>query len=378
MRPRLSRLDPRRWSRGVRAVAVLLVASLFALHRGFTHFEPAWQAHRIERTYASLPLPWVTASLPELYPSVRVHVSPEAVDLDARPLMQALAPELRRRVVASTDPLWREALFGESPALLRLERGRLRDDGDRRARLRRLDDRRHQLHEALRDVSMDALDHRHREAPIYFVDPRVPMATVGQVILHTATGSFGLALRGPRGLAVLEYATRMCAPVPSVELDVHVASLVLRTSTRRGGCTGGPDDAQVTTVTFARTGVDRGLGALRRALDAAPWSLTAQRSSDAAPQGEGVAVHANEDAGTDLAALDARVTAMLAGGGPWGAISVTVDGEIAYGEWVDVVMAARERTPGSCDEHGTFVRDGCLFPTFELRVRAGDGRGAQR
>jgi hypothetical protein len=141
---------------------------------------------------------------------------------------------------------------------VRLERGRLRDDGDRTARLRPLDDRRQRLQEALRDVSMDALDHRNRAAPIYFVDPRVPMATVGQVILHTATGSFGLALRGPRGLAVLEYAARLCAPVPSVELDVHAASFVLRTSTGRGGCTGGPDDAQVTTVTFARTGVDRG------------------------------------------------------------------------------------------------------------------------
>jgi hypothetical protein len=145
---------------------------------------------------------------------------------------------------------------------------------------------------------MDALDHRNRQAPIYFVDPRVPMATVGQVILHRATGSFGLALRGPRGLAVLAYATRLCAPVPSVELDVHAASFVLRTSTGRGGCTGGPDDAQVTTVTFARTGVDRGLGALRRALAAAPWSLTAQRATDAAPRREDVAVQANEDAGT--------------------------------------------------------------------------------
>lgn len=374
MRRSLSLLDPRRWSRGVRALAVALLASLFALHRGVTRLMPAWQARRVERAYASLSLPRVSTSLPGLYPSVRVRISPEAVDLDARPLMEALDPELRRSVVASTEALWRDALFGESLAMLRLEHGRLRDDGDRRAKLRRLDDRRQRLHDALRGVNMEQLDHRNRYTPIYFIDPRVPMRTVAEVIAHTATGSFGLALHGPRGLVTLEYAARICAPVPSIELDVHAASVVLRTSTGRRGCTGGPHDAEVTTVTLARTGVDRGIGALRRALIAAPWSLTARNAANGASRRDAADARTTDSTAATLAAL----TATLAGGEPWGEIAIQVDGDIPYEDCVDVVMAARERSPGSCDADGLIARDGCLFPEFELRVRTDDGRGRQR
>lgn len=358
MREALRKLDPRRWSVAVRAVAMCFVASLVALPRLVDRVERALCDGRSSRAYRALNLPRVEAALSPLRAAVRVRVSPDVVDLDMRALSDALPTALRRRVWDATDPLWREALLVESPAMLRLTRGRLRDDGQLRGRLRSLRERVDLVRDAVRDVPVDDLPFEAHTSPLFFVDGSVPIATLAALIRVTALGGYALAVRGPRGLSELTYRSTTCGPAPSVRLVVSASRFVLSSTSDRGACERVDSSTHACVVTLDRTTEDRGFGALRSALLATPWTISALLARERTPAGA---------PRTDAA--ERVVRSLLEAQGPWGAISVEADGELPYADVVAVLVAARERSPDRCrSQRSERDEEGCLFPYFELGV----------
>jgi|GEM_PF-1948242 len=334
-------LDPRRWSRGLRALTVFVVASVATAAWAAPRALVRWETHRADRRFDEVALPRVAADVSPLYPGARVRVTADAIDLDLRARTAALPEATRRRVWNATEPLWRDALLVESRGLVRLHSGRLRNEDERRRARQALTDRWLMASWALDGVDMQTLDYRTRLVPILYFDARVPMATLREVWLDLSNG-FALALRGPRGVTVLSFESRVCAPIASVELVVSAARFLLRATPERGGCTGGPGALQRRETVIDRDGGDRGIRQLREALASGPWML------DAMPPDESRTVMDRMDPG------------------PWGAISMQVDEDLPVADLVAAVMAARERSPGSCHDEAPYA--GCLFPYLTLNI----------
>ncbi len=278
----------------------------------------------------------------------------DTIDLDLRARTAALPEATRRSVWAETDPLWREALLVESRGLVRLRGGRLLDGDDW-----------HRVRQVLRDRSLrargaligpngrdyDELGHVSLSGHIYFVDGRVPMATLWEVQLGIE-GVFSLALRGPHGVTLLPSRYGFCGEFPhdpceqcsSVEVEVSATRFLLRSS-ELGDCTHRSRELGPWEIVIAREGPDRGAGLLRDALAASPWVLAAApRAAD------GRLMHRSDP-------------------GPWGYIRIQVDEELTVSDFVATVMAVRERSPGSCrlPTHP----EGCLFPYFLPSIARG-------
>lgn len=334
-------LDPRWWSRGLRALGVLLAAAFAAVAWAAPRVLARWEAYRADASFDAVALPRVASDLSPLYPAARVRVTADGVDLDLRARTAALPDDLRRLAWNATEPLWREALLVESRGLVRLHHGRLRDEDERRRSRYALADRWRMVRSTLADVPLDRLDYLSREVPILFVDARVPVATWLDVLRGLATDS-ALALRGPRGVTLLPLHSRTCAPIPSVEVTVSAARFVVRSTPERGGCTAGPGALRQSETVIARDGSDRGLLRLRETLAGAPWTLAAE---DAAPVG---------------------TLADLAAPGPWGTIRIELDKDLPLADFVATAMVARELAPGRCDE--STRREGCLFPFLVVGV----------
>lgn len=372
VRRSLRELDPRRWARSVRVAAGFAVIALLGAPRAVERVAAAYRTHRAEQAFDAMALPRVASELEPLHAGVRVRVSLDDVGFDARTITAALSPDLRRRVRDGVEPLWREALLVESPAVVPLAAGRLADDAQRHARLRALEDRARRIDEVFREVGLDEPGLRDRRTTTYYVDGRVPMSTVMEIIGHSRLHDFDLAVRGSRGVRVLSMPMRVCAPTPSVALEVGVTRFVLRATTERGGCTGGTR-VQERVVTIGRGGSDRGMRALREALTSTPWSVTAQiasRAADEAAEAGDAAVDAEpmlteQDDGGLRMNDEALTAALLADSGPWGEIAIRVDGDVSYADCVAVVMTARERSSDDC----TAPRAGCLYPYVTLGVR---------
>jgi hypothetical protein len=368
MRQYLYFLNPQRWSLAVRVFAVLLFTGGFALRLVDTRpWSVALHDRWTEFSYQSLTIPEVMTPLPALYPSVRVRVSPDAVDIDVRSLLATLRPELRQFVTESTDERWRDALHGATLTTLPLQHGHLRDDNQSRAKLLSLQNRYGYIRHALGTLTREDFDYRLMSSTIYFIHPSVPMATVNELCLATSAGDVGFALRGRQGIVVYEYRPRLCAPVPSVELDVHTSSFRLRTNTERGGCTIGPNRVSSTEFTITRSGSDRGMDALRRALSVAPWRYSAEH---ARPEPKVYPeVQARIELQFDNDHYDENPFLFLTNRGPWGEIAITVDSDITFGDYIEIVMAARERNPGDCERNNWWEHNGCFFPTITPKIR---------
>lgn len=334
-------LDPRWWSRGLRALTVLLAAAFAAVAWAAPRALARWEAYRADARFDAVTLPRVASDLSPLYPAARVRVTADGVDLDLRARTAALPDDLRRLAWNATEPLWREALLVESRGLVRLHHGRLRDEDERRRATYALADRWAMVRSTLADVPLDRLDYLSREVPILFVDARVPVATWRDVLWGLATGS-ALALRGPRGMTLLPFPNRTCTPVPSVEVAVSAARFVVRSTPERGGCTAGPGALRRRESVIARDGADRGLGPLRETLAGAPWTLAAEGG------------------------YARRTPAEREAPGPWGTIRLELDEDLPIADLVATAMVARERAPGRCDEYTR--REGCLFPVLVVDV----------
>lgn len=362
----LRALDPRRYARSVRVAAGFAAIALIGAPRAVERVDAAYRAHRAEQAFDAMALPRTESELEPLHPGVRVRVSLDSVSFDTRTITAALSPELQRRVRDGVEPLWREALLLESPAVVPLVAGRLADDAQRHARLRALEDRARSIRRAFWEVGLDEPGLRDRRTTTYYIDGRVPMSTVGEVLLHTLGDGFDFALRGPRGVRVLSMPTTTCGPTPSVMLEVGVARFVLRATTERGGCTGGAR-SQERAVTILRGGADRGMRALREALAATPWSVTAQVASLGSTAEAVAAVETGAGALDSMRrATRAALAADAAMGEPWGEIEIRVDADVSFADCVAVIMAARERSPDACAAES---RAGCLYPDVTLGVR---------
>jgi hypothetical protein len=343
-------LDPRRWSRGRCAFAVLLGSSIGAASWTAPAVLDRWEAARAARRFDEVALPRVASDLSPLYPGARLRVTNDRVDLDFRARTAALPESARRRVVDAVEPLWRDALLVESRALVCLRDGRLREDERRPAR-NALADRWLMARRALDEVTNDELAYEARAAPVLFVDARVPMATLRELWLGLAT-DVALALRGPHGVTVLPIWSRICAPIPSVELDVSAERFVLRTSTQPNGCIRRTGDPKWRETTITRDGVDRGARRLREALATAPWAL------DTADTAE----HDNREF-------------YLRGAEPWGAIALRIDEDLPFADFVATAMIVRDRSPGSCHDARP---EGCLYPLLTVGIPSRAARVERR
>ncbi len=350
-------VNPRRYSRGLRVLALLLAglvgAAVLATPRALARWELFRVEQRLGQRMLEVDLPRVAVDLEPLHPAARVRVTTDTIDLDLRARTAALPAATRRRIWEATDPLWREALLVESRGLVRLHAGRL-PDGDNWGRARGvLGDRWHGANRALADVGFDEISYETRRAPIYFVDGRVPMATLWAV-WSSVVDHISLALRGPHGVTLLPFRSGTCEQYPhgtcwnspSVEVEVSPTRFLLH-STERCTCTQAAGDHRRRETVVAREGPDRGVSLLRDALAAGPWVLAA------APR-----------------AADGRLV-YRSDPEPWGCIQIKMDEELTVSDFVATVMAVREQSPGSC-QLGTYP-EGCLFPYFLSSVaRRGD------
>lgn len=271
------RFDPRAWSVGARSLALLLLALLCSLPRAVLRLAAAWDAYATKRIYSSFALPRGASSLPAVGTSLRVRVSLDSVSLDMRPLMASLPPALREGIWDQTEALWRDALLVQSRDLIPLERGRLRRE---EAHLRRveLSERYAMICQAFGHPSPN--NEITPETVTYFVDGRVPMATIRDLCFSVHASRLSFALRGPDGIVELALPTGSCRATPSVELDVTPSSMVLRSTTEVGGCTHGLEQHRTRSTVIPRVGPDLGISALYRALAVTPWSMRAPTTPD--------------------------------------------------------------------------------------------------
>ncbi len=346
----LRRLDPRGWSRVSRVLVFTGLCLVGGALANVPRLASALGARAADGRFASTAVPSARWMLGPLRPALRLRVTRDVIDLDARQVTARYAGYERDVLRSSVEPAWRDAVTVESRGVVALRDGRVADRAWHRHATLNLQDRFERITRAFRSWDTDIGTSR-ALVPLFFIDASVPMETVALVGVAMVGGA-SFVLRGPRGLTTLDLSPpAMCGRPPSVEVYADARRLVVRWTPEASGCAHAASASSLQRRVVAREGSDRGTAELQRVLAEIPWAEGAW---------------ARRSRATDRRDVSARaVSAELLSIGPVGGVFVQFAPELPFGDAMHVVLALRERSPGAC---GVAVRDDCLFPWWSFGV----------